>query len=384
MIENFAENNQETLFNIVRSLCNLPAPSFGERKRAEFCKQWLENMGAAGVYIDAVNNVIFPLCCEGSNEITVIAAHTDTVFPDTERYPEYREDDDCIYCPGAGDDSSGVAVLLMTAKYFIENKLMPRGGVLFVCNSCEEGLGNLVGVRQLMKDYAGRIKRFITYDAFIGKVTTSAAGSHRYEVTVTTEGGHSYQKFGKPNAIAVLSRIINDIYSIEVPQIDGVRTTYNVGIAEGGTSVNTIAQSASMLCEYRSNDRESLNAMQIAFDRIFAAAQSKNVSVSVKKIGDRPCKGEVDLSAEAEMVQAYANAVKEVVGVDTDDQIASTDANIPMSQSIAAICVGTFESYGSHTREEYTVKEGLTKGLKISLKMLTALTTASSKGTRAG
>ena len=203
-----------------------------------------------------------------------------------------------------------------------------------------------------------------------------AAGSHRYEVTVITEGGHSYQNFGKANAIAVLSGIVNDIYSIEVPQKAGVRTTYNVGMIEGGTSVNTIAQSASMLCEYRSNDRECLSTMQDAFERIFAAAQSKDVSVTVKRIGNRPCKGEVDLSVEAEMVQAYAKAVKEIVGIDAEDQIASTDANIPMSQGVAAICVGTFESYGSHTREEYTVKEGLTKGLKISLKMLTALTIA--------
>ena len=374
MIEAFANNYKEMTVDIVRKLCKIPAPSFGERKRAEFCKQWLEDAGAGGVYIDEVNNVIYPLCCEGSNEITVVAAHTDTVFPDTESYPEYHEDDEAIHCPGAGDDTSGVAVLLMTAKYFIDNKLTPRGGILFVCNSCEEGLGNLVGVRQLMKDYGSRIKRFITYDAFIGKVTTVAAGSHRYEVTVTTEGGHSYQEFGKPNAIAVLSGIVSNIYAIQVPQKNGVRTTYNVGRIEGGTSVNTIAQSASMLCEYRSNDRECLNAMQSTFEGIFEAAQNEGVAVSVKRIGDRPCKGDLDRSVEAEMVQAYNTALKEVVGIDAEDQIASTDANVPMSQGIAAICVGTFKSHGSHTREEYTEKAGLLQGLKISLKMLVELT----------
>ena len=132
MIERFAEKHKEATVAIVRSLCNIPAPSFGERKRAEFCKQWLEDAGAEGVYIDSVNNVIYPLCCDGSDEITVVAAHTDTVFPDTACYPEYREDDDCIHCPGAGDDSSGVAVLLMTAKYFMDNKITPRGGILFL------------------------------------------------------------------------------------------------------------------------------------------------------------------------------------------------------------------------------------------------------------
>lgn len=375
MIEKFAESYREMTFDIVRNLCKIPTPSFGERKRAEFCKQWLESIGAEGVYIDSVNNVIYPLCCEGSNEITVIAAHTDTVFPDTESYPEYREDDDCIYCPGAGDDSSGVAVLLMTAKYFIDNKLTPQGGILFVCNSCEEGLGNLVGVRQLMKDYEGRIKRFITYDDSIGNVVTVAAGSHRYEVQVATKGGHSFSGFGRRNAIHALAEIVHEIYSIEVPQKEGVRTTYNVGTINGGTSINTIAQSATMLCEYRSNDQECLDVMQKSFERIFQNAQSDEVSVSVKRIGDRPCKGEVDTGIEAEMVQAYANALRAVVGKELHHVISSTDANIPMSIGIPAVCVGVFRFHGAHTREEYTEKSGLTNGLKISIRMITALTT---------
>ena len=94
MINKFAVENKEMTIQIVRDLCRIPAPSFGERKRAEFCKTWLENAGAEGVYIDEVNNVIFPIGCDGSNEITVVAAHTDTVFPDTESYPEYREDEE--------------------------------------------------------------------------------------------------------------------------------------------------------------------------------------------------------------------------------------------------------------------------------------------------
>lgn len=376
MIEKFAEKHREMMLDIVRDLCKIPAPSFGEEARAQFIKRWLEKAGAKEVYIDTVNNVIYPHCCDGSNEITVIAAHTDTVFPDVKAYPEYKEDDTCIHCPGAGDDTSGVAVLLMTAKYFIDNRLTPRGGILFVCNSCEEGLGNLVGVRQLMKDYNGRIKRFITYDANIGKITTVAAGSHRYEVTVSTEGGHSYQDFGKPNAIHALSAIVQDIYSIEIPQKEGVRTTYNVGGIKGGTSVNTIAQSATMLCEYRSNDRECLDTMRLAFERIFRARNGNGITVSVKMIGNRPCKGEVDPMLEAEMVAAYSNAVREVTGKEATDQIASTDANIPMSQGVAAVCIGTFVAHGTHTREEFTEKQGLIDGLKISIKAVTALTCA--------
>ena len=373
MINKFAVENKEMTIQIVRDLCRIPAPSFGERKRAEFCKAWLENAGAEGVYIDEVNNVIFPIGCEGSNEITVVAAHTDTVFPDTESYPEYREDEENIYCPGAGDDSSGVAVVLMTAKYFIDNGIVPKKGIMFVCNVCEEGLGNLVGVRRIMKDYEGKVKRFITYDGIIGSIVTRSVGSHRYEVEVKTPGGHSFGDFGSKNAIHAISEIISKIYSISVPQKEGSKTTYNVGIIEGGTSVNTIAQQVKMLCEYRSDDRGCLDVMRAEFERIFEEARADDVIVTVNKIGDRPCKGEVDPAAEKEMVEVYTAAVAEFIGTDTRDRLSSTDANIPMSLGIPAVCMGVFSNKGAHTREEYTNKAALTDGLKISLRALTEL-----------
>ena len=367
-------SRREELLDIVRDLCHIPAPSYGEKKRAEYCKKWLENVGATGVYIDEVYNAIFPYNCDGSNEITVVAAHLDTVFPDTESYPEYREDDAYIYCPGAGDDTAGVSTLLMTAKYFIENKIEAKGGILFVCNSCEEGLGNLVGTRHLMKAYAGRVKQFVTLDGCIRDIHCLAVGSRRFEVEVRTEGGHSFSKFGAKNAIHALSEIINEIYSIEVPQKEGAKTTYNVGIIEGGTSINTIAQSAKMLCEYRSDDRECLEIMKGHFDRIFEAAKNDKVEVEVRLLGERPCKGDVDLVAEKKLVDAYIAALKEVTGEEPEFSPASTDANIPMSLGIPAICVGTFNNLStSHTREECLEKDSLEAGLDIAIRTVKAI-----------
>ena len=367
-------SRREELLDIVRELCHIPAPSYGEKKRAEYCKKWLENVGATGVYIDEVNNAIFPYNCEGSNEITVIAAHIDTVFPDTESYPEYREDDTYIHCPGAGDDTAGVATLLMTAKYFIENNITPEKGILFVCNSCEEGLGNLVGTKHLMQSYAGRVKQFLTFDGRIAGVNNIAVGSRRFEVEVRTEGGHSFSKFGRKNAIHALSEIINEIYSIEIPVKEGAKTTVNVGLIEGGTSINTIAQNAKMLCEYRSSDKDCLEIMRGHFDRIFESARNDKVEVEVRLLGERPCKGDVDPVAEKKLIDAYTVALKEVTGLDVNFGPASTDANIPMSLGIPAICVGTFDNCGtSHRREECLLKDSLEIGLDIAIRTVKAI-----------
>ena len=373
MIREFAIKNKEATLKIVRDLCAIPAPSFDEMRRADYCKKWLESVGAEGVYIDEVKNVIFPLNCEGSNRITVIAAHTDTVFPDTESYPEYREDGERIYCPAVGDDTVRVAIVMMVAKYFIDNAIKPENGVLFVLNSCEEGLGNLIGTRQLFKDYGGRIREFLTVDENIGGYIDLAVGSHRYEVEIRTEGGHSYSKFGNKNAIAELAAMIAEIYKIRVPEKEGAKTTYNVGIIEGGTSVNTIPQSAKMLCEYRSNDRGCLEIMRTEFERIFEEAKSNEVEIIVNKVGDRPCKGDVDPAAEKRLIDAYTKAVRETTGGDVKNGPASTDANIPMSLGIAALDVGAAISYGAHTREEYLEKSSVSDGIEVMIRTMLEL-----------
>ena len=370
----FAKQNAENTLNIIRELCGIPAPSHKERRRAEYCLAWLKNAGAEGAYIDGVDNVIFPLGCEGSREITVVAAHTDTVFPDTDFYPEFHEDGEKIYCPAVGDDTASVAVLLMTAKYFIDNKITPKGGILFVLNVCEEGLGDLKGVKQLFQDYAGKIKQFITYDGQTGSVVRRAVGSHRYEVTVKTAGGHSFGAFGNRNAIHVLAEVVNEIYSLPIPAKAGTKTTYNVGMIEGGTSVNTIAEEAKMLCEYRSDDEECLAEMKAEFERIFAAAQSESASLSVKLVGSRPCKGKVDEKVESALVEAYREAVHQVTGNALVFRSGSTDANIPMAEGIAAVCVGVYLGGGMHTREEHLVKSSILPGLEISIRYLLGLT----------
>lgn len=372
MIKNYVRKHKEDVLELIRELCSIPAPSFHEEKRAAFCKNWLELAGAEGVYIDEVKNVIFPIGCEGSNEITVFSAHTDTVFPDMEPM-ELKEDDEKIYCPGVGDDTASVAVLLYVAKFFIENHIKPKKGVLIVCNSCEEGLGNLVGTRHLMKSFEGRIKQFTPFDSHLHVISSRCVGSHRYEVEVTTEGGHSFQAFGKKNAIAELSKIVAEIYKIVPPTREGIRTTYNVGIIEGGTSVNTIAQSAKMLCEYRSDDVEYLEMMRQKFAEIFENANSDEVSVKVTQIGERPC-ADVDLEKQDALAETCREIIEGVLERKTIYKSASTDCNIPLSMGVPAVCVGVFQGEGSHTREEYIEKEEMEKGLEIGLRLALELT----------
>lgn len=372
----FIRSHTDEMYALLKTLCLIPAPSQHEDARAAFCKKWLEEAGAEGVYIDEAKNVVFPLGCEDSNEITVVVAHTDTVFPDTEPMP-YREENGRIYCPGVGDDTASLVHLLLTAKFFLQNGLSPKGGLLFVCNSCEEGLGNLLGTRTVMKNYAGRVKQFVSLDCFSFEVIdTECVGSHRYEVVAQTAGGHSFGAFGNQNAVLSLAELITQIYAIEVPQRPGKKTTYNVGIIEGGTSVNTIPQSAKMLCEYRSDDVECLAIMKEKFEEIFRRGNTDRTRLSVKMIGERPCAKDVDAVALTRMADICKKIIFEVTGKQAKEKSSSTDCNIPLSLGIPAICISTYEGCGAHTREESLDKASLIPGLEIALKAMTALTEA--------
>jgi len=355
----------DKIIDLIETLCKIPAPSGREEKRATFCKEWLEARGAEGVYIDEAFNVLYPVGCEGKDDIVLFMAHTDTVFPDMEELPFYR-DDKYLYSPGVGDDTTCLAMLLTVAGQVAEKGLRGKRGVLFAANSCEEGLGNLKGTRQIMKDYGGRISEVYTFDSQYNCLINRCVGSHRYEVVIETEGGHSFNKFGKRNAIHAMSQLVCRLYDCQVPVIGDSKTTYNVGLAEGGTSVNTIAQRASFLFEYRSDNAECLNEMKAFIENeIEKAREDQNVKISVNFLGERPCSGQVDFKKLSEMSDKVASVCEKHSGVSCLTKAGSTDCNIPMSLGIPAVAVGSYLGSGEHTREEKVLIESLPVGMKI-------------------
>ena len=364
----WAQAHYEEHYDLLLELARIPAPSNDEEKRAQYCKEKLESWGAEGVYIDDALNVVYPIGCDGGKPIAVFMAHSDVVFPDTQPLPlEIR--DGMIFCPGIGDDTASVVSLLAAARYIAEQKLSPREwGVLLVVNAGEEGLGNLKGCRKIMEDYGDRIREFITFDDQAGGGIDRAVGSMRYRIAVDTEGGHSYSAFGNRNAIAYLASLIDTLYTIKVPPKG--KTTYNVGTITGGTSVNTIAQHAEMLYEFRSDEAESLAFMEKHLMAAVEFYRAKGVSVTVTPVGNRPCSGAVDETAMEELRNRASAVCQRHYGVPIAYRSGSTDCNIPLSMGIPAICVGTYKGAKSHTREEFVEIESLLPGHKMALELV--------------
>ena len=361
---------REELEQLIRDLCAIPAPSLHEEKRAAFCRDWFVRNGFENVTVDEACNVLAPVSVTEDNPLFVVMAHTDTVFPDMEKLP-FSEDEKFMYSPGVTDDTANLAVLMICARYYLQNHPSRDHGVLFVANSSEEGLGNLKGCRCIMARYGHRVRQFLTADGlYPARMVTRAVGSHRYRIRVSTEGGHSFANFGNRNAIAVLASLTTLLYSMKVPQEGNSRTTYNVGTVSGGTSVNTIAQDAEMTFEYRSDSRNCLAKMKRFLENAVETFRASGAEISVELIGDRPCSGEVDPGVFDLLKNKVRSAIGDIVGEEAVEAASSTDCNIPLSQGIPAVCISCCRGSGAHTRSEKLEKASLAEGCSLLLDIL--------------
>ncbi|MGN0311863.1 MAG: M20/M25/M40 family metallo-hydrolase [Lachnospiraceae bacterium] len=379
------------LVELIKTIAAIPAPSGQEDARAAFVKEYLEKAGYAPVVIDEAKNVIVEVAPDTAGQaaaenLRLYTAHTDVVFPDTTTLP-VREERGLLLAPGVGDDTANLAGMLLSMKYIKnygkERPLTPRYPIVYVADSGEEGLGNLKGMWAAYHRYEKCLARHIAFDGCTAVVVNRAVGSSRYEITVRTEGGHSYNNFGNRNAIAVASDMISALYQADTNDLPG-KTTYNVGIIQGGTSVNTIAQQVTFCYEYRSDEQEGLTRMKAIAEKIFAKTldtknfaledgftiNAKEAEITIKVIGERPGMGPVEEKTQTELSDHVADLLEKYTGKRPGFTSGSTDCNIPLSKGIPAACFGIYLGQGTHTREEYIEIASLKAGMQTMLELL--------------
>jgi acetylornithine deacetylase/succinyl-diaminopimelate desuccinylase-like protein len=351
-------DNQWTIEQQI-SICEVEAPPFKEGRRAEEFRRRLSSFGFARVWIDPEGNVIAERPGSSSLPAVVVSAHLDTVFPEGTDVTVRREGTR-LRAPGIGDDCRGLAVLLALARAFTAAGLETQRTVYYVGTVGEEGPGNLRGVRHLIiRELKDQVGFFISIDGTGMGITSRAVGSHRYRVSFEGPGGHSYGDFGIPNPIHALGRAIAGIAELRVPS--SPKATFSVGVIDGGTSVNSIAASASADVDLRSASSEELAALDAGFRRAVAGARAAELArwnapdsvlrVRLDTIGIRPAGGQADTA----LIVRTAVAARLALGQpDAATTASSTDANLPMSLGIPAITIdGGGSGDGSHSPAEW-------------------------------
>lgn len=355
VLRHMAETLEEMVQENVR-ICEIPAPSFQEEKRAAYIAQRFKQEGVQQVSVDDVFNV-FGLIKGAGGKRLMLAAHSDTVFPiDTD--VRVRREGEYLHAPGIRDNSTGVAALITFARLMRELNLTPPGDVYLVATACEEGLGDLRGMKRAMDTLQDSVDYVIAVDGNLGGLTYQGIASRRLKVVATTEGGHSWGDFGRPSAIHALGRIIAEISRLDVPITP--RTSYNVGVISGGTSINTIAARSEMLLDMRSVCQHELGKLE---DRvrhvIFSEAKGANVDVEIEVVGDRPGGA---LDPDHPLVEAVRGVMAEL-GLRIYEEAGSTDANVPLSRGIPAVCIGITDGRGAHRLDEYLITTPMISGM---------------------
>lgn len=365
----YAREAHEEELALLRELARIPAPTGHEEKRATYVREWLLAQGAPAetLRVDEAGNVVLTLAGSDRSRCSVFSAHMDVVAADTEELP-FREDDERMYAPGVGDDTANLAGLLMAAKWLLARKPTLRHDVVLAANTCEEGLGNLVGTKALVASLCAsnvQITSFTSFDLYLGQHITGAVGSHRWRVTCRCAGGHSWEDAGAPSAIETICRIVSALYSLPLPA--GGKTTVNAGTIEGGTTVNAIAAEAEALLEYRSTSQEALMQMREQFEQMVNRVQRPGVKIDLELIGERPASPNTEPAGQQELVCAGDDAIRDLTGAEPVHQLSSTDANVPLSLGIPAHTMGAVSGALLHTREEWIEKASLEPGLALVL-----------------
>jgi acetylornithine deacetylase/succinyl-diaminopimelate desuccinylase-like protein len=389
----FIASDQERFVRELIQLTEIPAPPFKEAARAKAFMDMLRSHGLADVEMDAEGNVMgirrgaAPAPAgDRDGDLLAVSAHLDTVFPEGTDVKVRREGTK-LMAPGIGDDTRGLALVLALVRAMDAAKIRTASDILFVGNVGEEGEGDLRGIKFLLQKgkYKDRIRRLVAIDGNdVESITRGGVGSRRYRVSFKGPGGHSYGAFGLVNPAFAMGAAIAKFSRIAVPATP--KTTFNVGVVAGGTSINSIPAEVTMDVDMRSTSCAELKKVDAAFLAVVREAVEEenrarstkegSISADPRLIGERPC-GETPLSSP--LVAGAAAAVR-AFGGEPAFTFSSTDANIPMSLGLPAITIGRGGPGGrTHSPDEWTDVNPDTNVRNVQVALAIVLTAAGAR-----
>ncbi len=341
-----AEMITPQVLDLTARIAAIPAPTGDEGARSAFVADEARRRGLQDVRVDDLGDVVGVLPGRTDGPPVLLAAHLDTVFPAGTPLP-IAQREGRLSGPGIGDNSLGVGALFCLPALLEAMGTRPEVDLILAAPVGEEGLGNLRGMRAVVNSLP-RLGAAVAIEGHnLGRVTHIAVGSRRLRVSLTGPGGHSWGDYGRPSAIHALAVLIQELDSLALPTHP--KTTLNVGLIEGGISVNTIAPTASCVIDMRSIDEEALAETGDRIDRIIESAGRGEMTVHREVLGERPA-GLVPLDSR---VVSIATDVLSSLGLEPVCDASSTDANIPISRGIPAICIGLTSGGNVHREDEY-------------------------------
>jgi tripeptide aminopeptidase len=375
-------NTIQRIIDLAIQIQQISAPTFDEGRRTEFMRMLFLEEGLQDVSVDDAGNVYGRWTVDSGRRTDakplIVSAHMDTVFP-LDMDLSVRREEGKVFGIGIGDNSLGVAALAGLLWMLKERGTLlspsPRpspfgrgggaGDIWFVANTCEEGLGDLRGMKAVVERFGADVLMYLVLEGMaLGHIYHRAVGVKRYRITARTQGGHSWSDYGQPSAVLELAGLIGGLSDLRLPLKP--RTTMNVGRVNGGTSINVIPAEAWLELDLRSDGVGELDELIAGVEMLIEGASKPGVRFEAEVIGARPA-GE--MSPKHPLVKLAQKCLRDQ-GLDAVLTSGSTDANVPLSMGYPALVLGVSNGGGAHTKNEFIETEPVGKGMEQLVKFV--------------
>jgi glutamate carboxypeptidase len=281
----------------------------------------------------------------------VIIAHMDTVFPEgTVAKRPFSRDEKRAYGPGVIDMKASHVALLYALKALIAHQEEAYKNVLIILNTDEE-IGSPVS-RPLIESLARGKKYALIVEPGNpnGSIVSERKGGGKYRIKVTGKAAHAGAEPEKGrSAIEELAHKI-----IKLHRLTNFETgvTVNVGVINGGTSVNTISPFAYAYVDARVETEEQAVEVDKAIRDICATVDVEGTSIELTGQMRRP---PMRLNEKSKALLHIVQEVGRELGIEITDTKSGggSDGNLT-----AAVGVATIDGLGplggnAHSEDEY-------------------------------
>ncbi|MEK7217975.1 MAG: M20/M25/M40 family metallo-hydrolase [Patescibacteria group bacterium] len=356
------------MFNTLKTICQIPAPTFHEREKIEYLISILSSLGLKKVSIDSEGNALGFLAADPEDSrFVLLSAHADTAC-EAPLPIEVKDDGKFLHAHGICDNTAGVTALLMFLKFVRKEKIALRKNYLIAFTVGEEGLGAKRGMKAVLKEHGKKISYVVNIESHdIGRITNACVGQYRARLTVSAKqkGAHSWRNFGEPNAVVILSSIISDLSKMRIPK----ETTYNVTAVQGGKGINSIPNDASCLLEFRAKEQGNIDAFVKRFQAILRRYKSGKVKCVPEVLAVNAAAG---LPKELP-IYGITSRVQKSLGIEPFFKLGNTDGDVSLAMGIPTVTLGAGNGFATHSLEEKLEKKTYLKGIEQVIGIILAL-----------
>ena len=364
----FVQEREQDIFQTLKTICQIPSPTFHEREKIDHLKGILSSLGLTDVSIDAEGNAIGFLTHNPSDKrFVLVSAHADTAC-EAPLPIKVKDDGTHLHAHGICDNTAGVTALLTFLHYVRREKMPLIRNYLIAFTVGEEGLGAKRGMKAVIKKFGRKITYVVNVESHdIGRITNTCVGQERARLIVRTKqkGAHSWRNFGEPNAVVILSSIIRDLANLRLPP----DTTFNVTAIRGGKSINAIPNEAECLIEFRAKGQKHLDALSKKFQAILRAHRGSKISYSYDVLAMTKAAG----MPKDHPMFGIAQKVQASLGIKPFFKLGNTDGDVSLAAGIPTITLGASNGFATHSFEEKMEKQTYLLGVEQIIEILLTL-----------